>query len=295
MYTSLRSSGENGSIVESWFFYEEMARQGEYGEIVSADGQVALAQGLEVVGDFFITQLGGCSSVIDVGCGLGFPALVLAPHVGYLVAFDAAPTMVSRLYSYVKQLEYRTMSVVRSRVNELPFGNGQFDGASICGTLGSVTEPERMLKELYRVLRPNGIAVCVAENFADKLIVDAGKKFRWFRMDDGQLSLQVIEYLQNPYRIRDYRYIIRKGSELYQKLLAGHQDNLSWRATTGRGPMDLPRGTVEKVLYDEAIEFDPDSLVEAFKRTGFQVIQVKRLERCFQFRAERIMASFRRI
>jgi len=284
-------SSMDGTLIESWYSYEEMARQGEYGEIVSSDGQIALSPGLEVMADFFISQLGGCSLVVDVGCGLGFPALILAPHVDYLVAFDAAPTMVRRLRMHIQRLRYVNIGVVRARAEALPFRGKRFDGASICGTLGSLSEPERMLEELHGIMRPGGIVACAAENFADKLVVDAGKKFRWFRMDEGQLSLQVIEYLQHPYRIRDYRYAIRNDSDLYAKLVAEHQGELSWRASTERGPADLPHGTVASVLYDEAIEYDPNTLTAAFERAGFQKQSV---ELCHHFRVECIFASFRR-
>ena len=242
------------TLVESWYFYEEMAKQQEYGEIISSDGEIVLSPELEVEANFFIAQLQVSSSVIDVGCGLGFPALVLPPYVRYLVAFDAAPTMVYRLHSHVQRLEYDTICVVRAQAEALPFRSERFDGATICGTLGSLTEPERGLEELYRVMQPGGIVACVVENFADKLVLDEGKKFRWLRMNEGHLSLQVIEYLQNPYRIRDYRYMIRRESEFYRELLAEHQGALTWRTPTEQGPTDLPQGIVENVFYDEAIQ-----------------------------------------
>ena len=246
---------------------------------------------LEVEANFFTAQVQGCSSVIDIGCGLGFPALVVAPHMGYLIALDAAPTMVCRLHSYIQQLGYDTIGVVRGRATALPFGNKRFDGAILCGTLGSLAEPERMLEELYRVMQPAGIVACMAENFADKLVLDEGRAFRWFRMDEDRLSLQAIEYLQSPYRIRDYRYVIRSDSELYRELLAEHQGDLSWRIPTEQTPMDLPQETVAKILYDEAIQYDPTTLRIAFKRAGFRE---QRMEQRRHFRVEHIFASFER-
>ncbi|NIM07511.1 MAG: methyltransferase domain-containing protein [Armatimonadetes bacterium] len=280
----------NLTSVESWSFYEEMVKSQEYGEIVSSEGNVVLSSALEAEADLFISKLRGRSSVIDVGSGLGFPSLVLAPHVGHLVAVDGAPTMVNQLTSHIERLGYENMRVVRAEVEAaLPLDGERFDGASICGTVGSLNKPERMLEELHRVMRPAGIVVCAAENFADKLALDEGKEFRWFRMNEGLLCLQVIEYLHNPHRIRDSRYTIRESSDLYQGLLAEHEGALTWRAPTDRRPEDLPTESFASAVFDEAIQYDPEGLKAAFEEAGFKE---RSLELKRNFRVEHIHAVF---
>ena len=46
------------------------------------------------------------------------------------------------------------MSVILADAIALPFGNEQFDGAALSGTLGSLSKPEDFLKELHRVILP---------------------------------------------------------------------------------------------------------------------------------------------
>jgi ubiquinone/menaquinone biosynthesis C-methylase UbiE len=268
-----------------------MARHGEYGDIVSPSGEIALTPELQIEADFFIAHLRGRSCVVDVGCGMGFPSLVLSPHVGYLVALDAAPGMLSRLRSHVRRLRYANMGIVRGRAAALPLAGEQFDGAAICGTLGSVAEPNRLLSELRRVMQPGGLVSCVAENFAHKLVADEGKDFRWFRMMEGQLSLQVIEYLRDPYRMRDYRYIIRENCELYRVLRAEHEGSLCWREETRKKPENLPPEIIAEVLYDEAMMFDPATLEEAFESAGFSLLS---LELRRHFPVEHIFSTFDR-
>jgi ubiquinone/menaquinone biosynthesis C-methylase UbiE len=259
------------TLVDSWYFYEEAAQRGEYGEIVSTEGRISLSKGHEEMAEFFITHLKGKTAVLDAGCGSGFPSLLLAPHVSHLIALDAAPTMCARLNAHVRQLGYRkTMKVVRAEVTVLPFQDGSFDGAVISGTLGSLSQPRLFLKDLHRTMRSKGIAACVAQNFARKVELDKGKPRRWFRMDRGRLSLRTVEYLGKPYRIRDCRYVIKETSTLYPKLAEEHRGESSWEEATQQTPHDLPSDAIAQVLYDEAIQFDPQSLTALFVETGFQ-------------------------
>jgi len=278
-------------LAASWYLYEQLARRREYGDIVSPDGEIALSPELQIEADFFIAQLQRRSAVVDIGCGLGFPALVLAPHVGCLVALDAAPTMVSQLRSHAQRLRLDNIRIMRADAEALPFAGCRFDGAAICGTLGSLTNPQRMLDDLHRALQRGAIVACVAENFADKLRLDRGKELRWFRMDEGQLSLRVVEYLRNPYRIRDYRYLFGKDSELCRQLLAEHEGSLSWREPTEQEAADLPLGTVVKAIYDEAVQYDPATLQAAFERAAFGLRSIE-LRR--HLPVEHIFAAFER-
>jgi SAM-dependent methyltransferase len=278
-------------LAASWYLYDQSARRREYGDIVSPDGEIALSPELQIEADFFAGRLGGLACVLDVGCGLGFPALVLAPHVGCLVALDAAPTMVSRLRSHAQRLGLDNIRIVRADAEALPSAGCRFDGAAICGTLGSLTNPELMLDDLHRALQPGAIVACVAENLADKLRLDRGKELRWFRMDEGQLSLRVVEYLRNPYRIRDYRYLIGKDGGLYRQLLAEHEGSLSWRTPTEQEAADLPLGIVVKAIYDEAVQYDPATLQATFERAGFglRFVELRR-----HLPVEHIFAAFER-
>jgi SAM-dependent methyltransferase len=282
---------EDAHQVESWFFYEQMARRGEYGEgdIVSDAGEIVLSPELKMEAEFFIEHLGGRAAVLDVGSGLGFPSLVLAPHVARLIALDAAPTMVARLHAQARRLGQSNLRVVRARAEAMPFQGGRFDGAAICGTLGSVTQPQQVLAELCRAMTPGGVVACIAENFADKLVLDEGKVFRRFRMSDGELVHQETTYLRRPYRIRDCRCVIRRDSEIYQRLAAEHGDAGPWREATELTGSDLPRGAVAEVLCEEVLQFDPATLTRAFARSGFKrrTIELRR-----HFPVEHIFASF---
>ncbi len=261
---------ERVKSVESWYFYEEMARRQEYGEVVTPDGKISLMPELEAEAKFFISQLRGSDFVIDVGSGLGFPSLVLAPHVKRLVALDASPTMVSRLHSHIHKLGYNLrMSVILADATALPFGNEQFDGAALSGTLGSLSEPEDFLKELHRVMREGGTVVCIAQNFRHKLQLEESGFLR-FCMDNGKLTLRVTEYLSGPYRIRESCYAICDDSKIYQILLTEHPECSTWQAPCTLDLSDLPSDTIMEAICNETIQYDVNGLSDALERAGFQ-------------------------
>jgi len=95
--------------------------------------------------------------VLDVGCGDGSVASVLAPYSRTLTCIDnderAVQAASDRLASYAHT------SVQAADVHALPFRDGSFDDVLIFHTLTYAAHPGRALSECARVLRPGGRAV----------------------------------------------------------------------------------------------------------------------------------------
>jgi SAM-dependent methyltransferase len=96
-------------------------------------------------------------SVLDFGCGHGMAAVVLARHGARVTAFDLSP-------GYLAEARHRAAAngvavvFVRADGERLPFADGSFDrvwGNAILHHL----EPATAARELYRVLKPGGVAV----------------------------------------------------------------------------------------------------------------------------------------
>jgi demethylmenaquinone methyltransferase/2-methoxy-6-polyprenyl-1,4-benzoquinol methylase len=102
------------------------------------------------------------SRVIDVACGTGKLAAALAERVGpagRVVGVDLAPEMIelaSRVHGAVPSLEFRIGNAL-----DLPFGDGDFDAATIAFGLRNLTDFEAGFRELGRVVRPGGWVVCL--------------------------------------------------------------------------------------------------------------------------------------
>ncbi len=92
--------------------------------------------------------------VIEVGCGPGYFAERMRRELAAdVVALDLSPRM-------VELARARGVDARVADVQDLPFGDGEFDCAVANWMLYHVPELERGLAELARVLRPQGRLVC---------------------------------------------------------------------------------------------------------------------------------------
>jgi ubiquinone/menaquinone biosynthesis C-methylase UbiE len=107
-----------------------------------------------------ITKLGyvfrGDERLLDVGCGDGGVASLLARRVGQVVAVDVEP---SGAWQDSDRITYKV-----ANGEQLPFGNSEFDLVHSKDSLHHMENPERALAEYRRVLRPGGAALIVEGN-----------------------------------------------------------------------------------------------------------------------------------
>lgn len=109
--------------------------------------------------DRMIEAVGASSRVVDVGCGLGRPAIRLAAVtgcdvVGLTVSGAEANLATQRACS--EGLERRARFLQVDAV-AIPFDAGSFDAAWAIESLSFVPDRARVLREIARVLRPGGV------------------------------------------------------------------------------------------------------------------------------------------
>jgi len=99
---------------------------------------------------------------LDVGCGLGQPALLLAESVGsggHITALDQSLEFLRQAEDLVKKSSLsEQMTFKQGNVHHLPFDDAEFDWVWSVDCVGypTVGEPAPLLKELSRVIRPGG-------------------------------------------------------------------------------------------------------------------------------------------
>jgi len=123
------------------------------------------------------TYLQSCKRVLDVGCGTGN---LLKRLTGELYGID---TNLEMLRFAKQQLPNATL-LFQDAV-ALKFNDGSFDGVSCINMLYYVDEPNKVLKETHRVLKPNGILVVAGP----KPNIDYGVLEGNFKQDLAKISI----------------------------------------------------------------------------------------------------------
>jgi ubiquinone/menaquinone biosynthesis C-methylase UbiE len=114
--------------------------------------------------------------ILDVGPGIGIHAVPVAESLapdGFLDVIDVQQEMLDEV---MKRAGERGITNIRSRrcdARQLPYDDGTFDAAYLIGVLGEIPDGQAALRELRRVLKPNGRLV-IGEVFFDPDFVFLG-------------------------------------------------------------------------------------------------------------------------
>lgn len=106
------------------------------------------------------SRRGARARVLDVGCGAGALALTLSEAAGFdVVAMDVLGTRIASVRSR-RTARNRSAAdgpgLLMADAETLPFREESFDAVVATEVLEHLDEPERLLREVSRVLRPNG-------------------------------------------------------------------------------------------------------------------------------------------
>jgi ubiquinone/menaquinone biosynthesis C-methylase UbiE len=105
--------------------------------------------------------LGPDDRVLDVGCGTGFLLLAAAERASQAVGVDVTPAMLTACRKRLEEAGLTNVTLREGNAEALPFCDQRFDVVLTRLTLHHMAHPQRVLSEMYRVLRSGGrVAVC---------------------------------------------------------------------------------------------------------------------------------------
>jgi ubiquinone/menaquinone biosynthesis C-methylase UbiE len=92
-------------------------------------------------------------SGLDIGCGEGYNTRLIAERCKYLTAIDISTEFIA-----YNQKKYHSTNIIFKRANstELPFEDKSFDFAIATMSLMDMAEIDKVLREIFRTLRPAG-------------------------------------------------------------------------------------------------------------------------------------------
>jgi len=95
--------------------------------------------------------------VLDLGCGAGLDSLVAAERVGsngHVVGIDFSDSMVDRASRAARGYGHVNLAFVRASAEQIPLRDSCVDMALVNGIFNLNPFREKILHELFRVLRP---------------------------------------------------------------------------------------------------------------------------------------------
>jgi arsenite methyltransferase len=97
--------------------------------------------------------------VLDVGCGAGVDTIVaaiMAGPEGKAVGMDLTTEMLERARENLRKASLENVTFQEGSAEDLPFPEASFDAVISNGVFNLVPDKVRALKEVRRVLKPNG-------------------------------------------------------------------------------------------------------------------------------------------
>lgn len=127
-------------------------------------------------------RLGRVSAVLDLGCNIGYGLPILRGAADEVVGADVSPTAVAAATRLVAGSGIAVHPIDENR--PLPFADGRFDAVVSCQVIEHVADVDGYLREIRRVLKPDGRAFLTTPN-------------RLIRLDPGMTPW-------NPHHLREY-------------------------------------------------------------------------------------------
>ena len=160
---------------------------------------------------------------LDVCCGTADWTIALAHQVGnagQVTGLDFSRNMLKIGEEKVKKEQFTNVELIHGNAMELPFDDNTFDYVTIGFGLRNVPDYLTVLKEMNRVLKPGGMAVC---------------------LDTSQPTLPVYRQL--------YYFYFKHIMPIIGKLLAKSYEEYSWLQESAS---DFPGAPELKKLFEKA-------------------------------------------
>ncbi|NJD75777.1 MAG: class I SAM-dependent methyltransferase [Candidatus Methanoperedens sp.] len=101
--------------------------------------------------------------ILDIGCGSGLQTTLLASLGGNVTGIDITEGLI-RLANYKIQNQKLDSFCFTSDAESLPFKDNSFDIINCCGSVLDYMDHKKGIKEIGRVLKPNGILILSFDN-----------------------------------------------------------------------------------------------------------------------------------
>lgn len=135
----------------------------------SAEEQSRLLRQAEFLADYVFDQVdfSNCQHLLEIGSGVGAQTLQLLkryPHLKITCIELSEKQILAARQNLQEPLAQGQVKLIQSGAEKIPLPDQIFDGVFICWLLEHVPNPELVLREARRLLKPNGV-IAIREVF----------------------------------------------------------------------------------------------------------------------------------
>lgn len=94
--------------------------------------------------------------IADFGAGTGFISLEIAKKANIVFSVDSSKNMLGELYRAAKDSNLNNIYPINGEVEDLPLFDDSIDLIFMNMALHHVENPDKAIKEIYRILKPGG-------------------------------------------------------------------------------------------------------------------------------------------
>lgn len=142
--------------------------------------------------------------VLELAVGVGGYSPVFQRHSGDLVINDVRDPPIMECFPSLKLVKFDAAGVY-------PFDDDSFDFVFCCSLIEHIANPQKMLSEISRVLRPGGFLYL---SFPPFYTLIGGHEFKPFHLLGERLSLKIVNFLKKKH-IKSYASLYDRDYAVY--------------------------------------------------------------------------------
>ena len=107
------------------------------------------------------------STLLEVGCGTGTITTAVAPYIKHITSVDISDKMLKVAQKKADALQLSNITFLQSTGNEINTKAHSYDTLLLINILHFVEDPEQMLAETSRLLKPDGLIIAAGDCFGE--------------------------------------------------------------------------------------------------------------------------------
>ncbi|HXZ94466.1 MAG TPA: methyltransferase domain-containing protein, partial [Dehalococcoidia bacterium] len=169
-----------------------------------------------------LLELAKNATLLDLACGTGWAVRYAADSAngrGEFYGIDIASEVIDK--AETDSVNYENVHFRKANAEKLPFDSDFFDYIICSNAFHHFSDPDKVAKEAYRVLKPRG-RICILDTTADSFIIRLLDRLER-KLERGHVKIYSTEEYWALFRGAGLLYITRKSIMLPMKIHIGEK------------------------------------------------------------------------